>query len=102
MLRDAAGEMQAAGVKDRRAGRPPHLRQPAVRHAGQDLQPDSSWSPEGESEFWKAPMLADGEQGKNFNNSCQEKMYEPSSFGKQIWNVILFFSINNPTNPLSF
>lgn len=49
MLRDAAGEMQASGVKDRRAGRPAHLRQPAVRHAGQDLQPDSSWSPEGES-----------------------------------------------------
>lgn len=45
VLRDAPGAMQAARIEDRRAAGPPHLRQPAIRHAGEDLQPHSPRSP---------------------------------------------------------
>lgn len=45
VLRDAPGEMQAARIEDSGAGRPSHLCQPAVRHAGEDLQPYATWSP---------------------------------------------------------
>lgn len=51
LLRDAAGEVQAARLQDCRAARPAHLRQPAVRHAGQNLHADSTWSPQGESGY---------------------------------------------------
>lgn len=45
VLWTAPGEMQAAWIKDRRAAGPADLRQPALRHAGKDLQPYSTRRP---------------------------------------------------------
>ena len=49
VLWDAPGALQEAGLQDLRAAGPAHLRQPALRHAGQDLQPYPPRGPQGQT-----------------------------------------------------